>query len=99
MKLEWASGSGPATTQELAAEIEREGRLIRYEYSPADKPGRCLLGVIYNSTPQNLYNRDLTNDSFSLLYNYGISAEANDRFEGTAEERCLDTVRRLRAIP
>ena len=104
MKLTWALGQGPATTQELADEVVAEGRLGVNRYITPEGL-RCLWGVI-NSFSWNKdslcerANRQLrAEEAFYLQLDAGCSSTANDDFSGTLEERCTEMVRRLRAIP
>lgn len=95
--LVWAYGTGPATTQELADEVEREKRLGVFSLNVNGL--RSLWGVIYDIRADARANvgRDLTEASMDLLHDNGVTI--NDPYQGTPEERCVEMARRLRAIP
>ena len=100
MKLEWKGRQGPSTTQELADEIEREGKLITGLLTSS--MGRCLWGVIEDchGEPTHTYiGRNLTQHSAYWLCFYQLGTAQNDAFPGTPEERCAEMTRRCRAIP
>jgi len=102
MKLKWVEGTGPDTTQELADEIEVEGRLGHGHVSYLGE--RCLWGVIgdwpLSYSPETFCaRRFLSPDSAQALVEFGLGVFANVSFEGTPEERCAEMTRRLRAIP
>ena len=99
MKLNWVIGKGPATTQELADVVEKEGVLGRLYYADPLTGLRCIMGVIHNHTPDNTRHRSLDLASWGALYKNGLSVSENDLFEGTSKKRCAEMVRRLRAIP
>ncbi len=99
------TAQGPTTTQELAAEIRREGRLYRgcsarkYKYAP-NGVARCLIGVLRNASPGDIAGTyHLTYTSAVDLRNYGIAASNNDRFKGTPAQRCEHFAKILEAIP
>ena len=96
MKLTWAYGSGPATTQELANIVEAEGRLITRAYISSE--GRCLWGIIRDSIQGNSARRSLNLRDSALLRSFRLSTVDNDYFIGTPEQRCVEMVKRLRAI-
>lgn len=101
MKLTWARGQGPATTQELADAVEAEGRLERGAVVSPDGL-RCLWGVIEDyrySINLESGSRLLSRDHAMYLIRVGCSIKENDNFSGTPEERCAEMVRRLRTIP
>jgi len=94
---------GPATTQDLADEVETEGYLGRLR-TIDDRGVRCLWGVI-NDVTWDLDGgidpkvcRYLTEESAQLLESNGLSSLDNDVFTGTPEERCQEMARRLRII-
>lgn len=104
MKLTWESGSGPATTQELAALILSEKRLGQGHF--IDNVGlRCLWGMIADfrlELSQRSFTkryRGLSLDSMCDLKAAGLSISANDAFQGTPEGRCQEMARRCAAIP
>ena len=98
MELKWAIGVGPATTGELADEVEAERRLYTDNLWSKDNH-RCLWGVIQDSEPYRRFKRDLVWDSREQLHRNGLRGADNNSFVGTPEERCAEMVRRLRAIP
>ena len=106
MKLNWASGHGPATTQRLADLVEKEGQLNTRRFVGHDGR-RCLWGVIEdwvfgdNEGPfRSIHpNRTLADDCFNSLTTAGCGSMDNDGFKGTPKERCAEMVRRLREIP
>lgn len=100
MKLEWLYGTGPATTQELADEIEHEGLLSTVFFVRTGHPTvRCLWGVIDDMSRVNdVLIRDRELDK-STLETELPSSEDNDAFVGTPKEHCAEMVRRIRAIP
>ena len=99
MKLTWAKGQGPATTQELADVVEAEGRLERGAVVTPDGL-RCLWGVIEDySVGFDIGSRQLSRDHAIYLIRVGCGIRDNDNFSGTPEERCAEMVQRLRAIP
>ena len=99
MKLNWVIGKGPATTQELADVVEKEGVLGRLYYADPLTGLRCIMGVIYDQAPGNIRHRSLDLASWGALHKNGLSVSENDLFEGTSKERCAEMVRRLREIP
>ena len=102
MKLNWIRGTGPATTQELADLVEQEGRLGKGSYVTKDGC-RCLWGVIEDHTvyswPTFRKGRALSGVSYHSLSQFHCTTADNDGFLGTPEERCVEFVCRLRAIP
>lgn len=97
MKLTWMGSYGPSTTQELADEVEREGRLIKGIYQNA-KGERCLWGVIRDYR-ERIATRHLTLDCERALIAAQLSMFHVDRLPGTPENICREVVRRLRALP
>lgn len=95
MELTWAWGKGPATTQELADEVEAEGRLITGSFWCPE--GRCLWGVIENYN-QNGHTRELTRASRTQLILAGLGAISSDAFLGTPEARCVWVARKTRML-
>jgi hypothetical protein len=91
MKVDFYGGLS-LTTQELAEEVRKEGKLYRYKV--CNEVGeRCVLGVIEDwdvSSPWRLGGPRRTalvkgNPFFDEL---GKLTVANDEFKGTPEERC-----------
>lgn len=98
MKLTWTLGTGPETTQELADEILREGRLCTGVFrSTAGR--RCLWGVICGVDVRARVNRSLAYQDAWLLQVHQLDAIDNDAFKGTQQARCQEMARRMRAIP
>ena len=108
MELHWDFGTGPATTQELADLVEKEGRLITGDFLTRSGQ-RCLWGVIGGyvkvapETDKYFYirTRRMAAADWSVLVcaPINLSSANSDAFVGTPEERCDDAVCRLRAIP
>ena len=98
-RLKWVYGTGPATTQELAAELFM-GMVLN-----AAGPG-SLWGIIdgvgghTKLVGNSLYStRRLDSDSVSLLYSSGLAPDDINAFRGSARERCQWAIAKLRAIP
>ena len=105
MKLIWARGVGPGTTQELADLVEQEGFLIKGQFIDRRRR-RCLWGVIDDahffdgfSFQAAAIERLLSDTDRGILGTYGLAASDNDNFPGTGRARCAEMVKRLRAIP
>ena len=104
MELTWKDGykPGPATTQDLADEVEAEGQLGAHQFISRKSGRRCLWGTIgdcYLTSDGTFFHRQLSQASLNGLQRLQLSTRENDAFIGTPEERCAEMVRRLRAIP
>ena len=99
MELIWARGDvGPATTQELADLVEKEGRLGIGGCRGTNELN-CLWDVINSNVwPVVRLGRLLSPASCASLIEARCGVIDNDHFLGTPEERCAEFVRRLRAI-
>ena len=102
MKLTWADGSGPGTTQALADEIEREGKLYAGSYVTRDDR-RCLWGVIndWRMWDGNYArpDRHLSTESAAAFHQLGLTTAENDNRFGSPEARCKWAVEILRQVP
>lgn len=112
MKLHWERevsrklGIGPATTQELAIELRKEGKLYYGSFARASHtdPGvvaRCVIGFLNDWEPGPSGGRPLrllSLDDCESLRGFGFSVSSNDDFKGTTAQRCKYMATILEAI-